>query len=228
MTLDSSIDTTQLRKNVRLLGDILGQVIRTQGDPGLFDAVESIRQQSKQSQEDENHDTLRGLLKNLDDKQILDVAKAFSHFLNLANIAEQHHTVAADTAGSFSAAASLENAFETLVGEYKQERIEAVTDALSIDLVLTAHPTEITRRTLIHKHGEINDCLSQLEMADGDDLSSARSLARLKELITQLWHTEEFRTDRPTPIDEARWGFAVIENSLWDAVPSFLRTVDRV
>ena len=76
MTLDSSIDTTQLRKNVRLLGDILGQVIRTQGDPGLFDAVESIRQQSKQSQEDENHDTLRGLLKNLDDKQILDVARA--------------------------------------------------------------------------------------------------------------------------------------------------------
>ena len=228
MTLDSGIDTTQLRKNVRLLGDILGQVIRTQGDPGLFDAVESIRQQSKQSQEDENHDTLRGLLKNLDDKQILDVAKAFSHFLNLANIAEQHHTVAADTAGSFSAAASLESAFETLVGEYKQDRIENVIDALSIDLVLTAHPTEITRRTLIHKHGEINDCLSQLEMADGDDVSSAASVARLRELITQLWHTEEFRTDRPTPIDEARWGFAVIENSLWDAVPGFLRTVDRV
>lgn len=227
MTTQSSNDTAQLRMNVRLLGDILGQVIRTQGDPGLFDAVETIRQQSKQSREDDDQDALRKLLQDLDDKQILDVAKAFSHFLNLANIAEQHHTVAGNTTQTFSADASLEDAFSSLSDVHDPDRIDAVVAALSIDLVLTAHPTEITRRTLIHKHGEINDCLSRLEIPTAEGLPDPADAARLKELITQIWHTEEFRTDRPTPIDEARWGFAVIENSLWDAVPKFLRTVDQ-
>jgi len=227
MTPESTTDTTQLRKNVRQLGEILGRVLQSQGDQGLFDAVETIRLQSKQSRDEEDHEALRALLKNLDDKQILDVARAFSHFLNLANIAEQHHTVAADTAHIFSAAASLENAFASLGADPADDRIASVIETLSIDLVLTAHPTEITRRTLIHKHGEINDCLTRLEASQASGSVNPIDAARLRELVTQIWHTEEFRTDRPTPIDEARWGFAVIENSLWDAVPKFLRIFDQ-
>jgi phosphoenolpyruvate carboxylase len=96
---------------------------------------------------------------------------------------------------------------------------------LHIDLVLTAHPTEITRRTLIHKHGEIHDCLSDLESGLADD---ARIQSRLADLIAQIWHTEEFLEQRPTPIDEARWSFAVIENSLWNAIPEFMRDLDAI
>ena len=51
---------------------------------------------------------------------------------------------------------------------------------------------------------------------------------RLADLIAQIWHTEEFLEQRPTPIDEARWSFAVIENSLWDAVPEFMRDLDAI
>jgi phosphoenolpyruvate carboxylase len=96
---------------------------------------------------------------------------------------------------------------------------------LHIDLVLTAHPTEITRRTLIHKHGEIHDCLSLIESGAADE---AQIQARLADLIAQIWHTEEFLEQRPTPIDEARWSFAVIENSLWDAIPEFMRGLDAI
>ncbi|MDG1013005.1 MAG: phosphoenolpyruvate carboxylase [Luminiphilus sp.] len=228
MTPSSPSNTTQLRQNVRHLGEILGQVMQSQGDAGLFEAVEAIRLQSKESRNDDNHEALRALLTKLNDKQILDVARAFSHFLNLANIAEQHHTVADYSQTVFSATASLDNAFKQLAADHDHGSLCAVLENLSIDLVLTAHPTEITRRTLIHKHGEINDCLTGFETLREGSGEATKGSARLKELISQIWHTEEFRTDRPTPIDEARWAFAVIENSLWDAVPQFLRVVDEV
>nr|AAL76393.1 phosphoenolpyruvate carboxylase [uncultured marine proteobacterium] len=228
MTPSSTSNTAQLRQNVRHLGEILGQVIQSQGDAGLFEAVEAIRLQSKQSRDDDDQEALRALLTQLNEKQILDVARAFSHFLNLANIAEQHHTLADYSQSLFSATASLESAFQQLLNDHEHNRLNTVLKNLSIDLVLTAHPTEITRRTLIHKHGEINDCLTRLEILNDKAAASSKDHSRLKELISQIWHTEEFRSDRPTPIDEARWAFAVIENSLWDAVPQFLRVVDDI
>ena len=228
MTPSSPSNTAQLRQNVRHLGEILGQVIQSQGDAGLFEAVEAIRLQSKQSRDDDDQEALRALLTQLNEKQILDVARAFSHFLNLANIAEQHHTLADYSQSLFSATASLESAFQQLLKDHEHNRLNTVLKNLSIDLVLTAHPTEITRRTLIHKHGEINDCLTRLEILNDKAAASSKDHSRLKELISQIWHTEEFRSDRPTPIDEARWAFAVIENSLWDAVPQFLRVVDDI
>ena len=93
---------------------------------------------------------------------------------------------------------------------------------LSIELVLTAHPTEITRRTLIHKLVEVNTCLSQLDHNDLADYERNKIMRRLRQLVAQSWHTDEIRKHRPSPIDEAKWGFAV-ENSLWEGVPAFLR-----
>src|SRR5690606_29231538 len=94
---------------------------------------------------------------------------------------------------------------------------------LDIELVLTAHPTEVARRTLIQKYDAISAQLAEL---DHDDLSSVeqeQTRQRLQRLIAEAWHTEEIRRSRPTPVDEAKWGFAVIEHSLWHAVPSFMR-----
>ena len=219
-------DTTALKHNVRFLGEILGNVIQSQGEPGLFDAVEQIRLQSKQSRDQENPEALRRLLKDLDEGRMLDIARAFSQFLNLANIAEQHHTISGSTRAHFSADAALDKTLTQLLTTHDRPSVDSVIALLSIDLVLTAHPTEITRRTLIHKHSEINECLDRIELAAQTGSSPEAARDRLAELITQIWHTEEFRTDRPTPIDEARWGFAVIENSLWNAVPAFLRIFD--
>lgn len=89
--------------------------------------------------------------------------------------------------------------------------------------MLTAHPTEITRRTLIHKLVEVNTCLKQLDHDDLADYERNRIMRRLRQLIAQSWHTDEIRKIRPTPLEEAKWGFAVVENSLWEGVPAFTR-----
>ncbi len=226
--MTTSVDTTQLRRNVRMLGETLGNVIRAAEGEALFDMVEKIRQCSKSSREEETLDALFDLLRDLEDDRILAIARAFGQFLNLANIADQHHTTSTQTHEVFSAAASLNRAAELLLETQAVDAINTALDDLKIDLVLTAHPTEITRRTLIHKHGEINRCLTALDRNNVTVGEASELRQRLAELVAQIWHTEEFRSERPTPVDEARWSFAVIENSLWHAVPEFLRDVDRL
>ena len=223
----SQVDTRQLRQNVRLLGDILGDIIRQSEGESLFEDVEQIRQCSKHTAEDDTWEALHSLLGQLDDQRILAIARAFAQFLNLANIADQHHTTTTDNAASFSAEAALDRTLGQLTQTVSAEALQGAIDQLHIDLVLTAHPTEITRRTLIHKHGEIHACLTQLSRTSLSDSDKDRVRERIAELVTQIWHTEEFRSSRPSPEEEARWAFAVIENSLWRAVPEFLRTIDR-
>src|SRR5690606_17970095 len=109
------------------------------------------------------HEELLAVLRNLDNEQLVPVARAFSQFLNLANIADQHHTVSRQMDPLFSAARNLTGSFSALLQEgITADAIVAAVNQLSIELVLTAHPTEIMRRTLIHKHTEIGRCLSQL------------------------------------------------------------------
>ena len=155
-----------LRSNVSFLGRLLGDTVAAaQGQPFL-DLIEKIRQLSKSARKGTAgaRAELQDLLRNLDNGQLVPVARAFSQFLNLANIADQHHNVSRETDTLLSASRSL----ATSLGELLEEGIAptAVVDAvrdLKIELVLTAHPTEITRRTLIHKHREIGRCLAQLE-----------------------------------------------------------------
>ena len=226
--MTTELDTTQLRKNVRLLGQILGDVIRASEGPALFEQVEEIRKCSKSARGDDTLDALFDMLRSLEDETILAIARAFGQFLNLANIADQYHTTSTQTAERFSAPATMSRAISVLHESQEPADISRGLDELKIDLVLTAHPTEITRRTLIHKHGEVNRCLSALDRNNLSNAERHELSQRLSELVAQIWHTEEFRSERPTPVDEARWGFAVIENSLWDAIPAFLRDVDQL
>lgn len=108
----------------------------------------------------------------------------------------------------------------------KFDTAQAIRD-LNIELVLTAHPTEITRRTMINKLVKINECLSKLELSDLSPKERHKTERRLEQLIAQSWHSDVIRQQRPTPLDEAKWGFAVVENSLWHAVPEFLRELDE-
>ena len=222
------VDTAPLRAHVRLLGDILGKIIRDNAGQVLFDRVEQIRLSSKEAQESDTWEMLDQLLASLEESEFLLIARAFSQFLNLANIADQQHTTSVHTESHFSASATLQKTLRVLQTKAKDREIQEAIEALHIDLVLTAHPTEITRRTLIHKHRALSECLNVLDGAALTDMGRQRTQRRIAELIAQIWHTDEFRTERPTPVDEARWSFAVIENSLWHAVPDFLRQVDYV
>ena len=103
MTTNTQLDTTELRQNVRLLGDTLGEVIRTTVGEGLFQSIESIRQTSKSATEAEQTAALFDQLKQLDADQLLLISRGFAQFLNLANIADQHFTTSKSVSDCFGA-----------------------------------------------------------------------------------------------------------------------------
>ena len=97
---------------------------------------------------------------------------------------------------------------------------------LDVELVLTAHPTEVSRRTLIQKYDAIADGLERLDHEKLTPSERQAELQKLRRHIIAAWRTDEIRRQRPTPVDEAKWGFATIEQTLWQAVPEFLREFD--
>lgn len=214
-----------MRSNVSMLGKLLGDTIKEAQGEHILEKVESIRKLSKASQagNEIQRQKLLMTLQNLSNEELLPVARAFNQFLNLTNVAEQYHSISphGEAASNPVALAAL---FDQLKAKnFTNEEMRKAVDELSIELVLTAHPTEIARRTLIHKLVAVNTCLAQLDHDDLADYEHDRIMRRLRQLVAQAWHTDEIRKDRPTPFDEAKWGFAVVENSLWEGVPAFLR-----
>ncbi|RVU30796.1 phosphoenolpyruvate carboxylase [Neptunomonas marina] len=213
----------ELRDNVRMLGECLGQTIAKHRGQDFLDRIESIRQLSKsgRSDTDSDHSELLAALSSLSEDEVLPVARAFTQFLNLANIAEEHHKARQHTEFcNLDSDESYAQLVKQLLAQgIPSEQIINTLVQMDVDLVLTAHPTEVNRRTLIQKYDAITDCLRALDRDESQ-------YHRLQELISQVWHTNEIRKIRPTPLDEAKWGFTVIENSLWEAVPKFLKHLD--
>ena len=218
-----------LRANVGMLGQLLGKSIKDHQGQAFLDKIETIRQLAKSSRKGNESDRERLLdtLRTLSDDELLPVARAFSQFLNLANVAEQFHTISRHNE-EHQGPDSLDHLFAKLKASQasEQEILQAVRE-LDIELVLTAHPTEVTRRTLIHKHVQLNECLEQLELCDLTERERNFLLHRIEQLINQAWHTNEIREQRPTPVDEAKWGFAMIENNMWPTIPNFMRQLDE-
>ncbi len=221
----------RLREDVHLLGELLGETIGAQRGEGFVDKIEKIRKGAKAARQGsaEGAAQLKSTLDSLKEDELLPVARAFNQFLNLANIAEQYHQVRRlkpEEPPRFESEV-LPQLLERLKNNGSSAEVLARhLSRLEIELVLTAHPTEVSRRTLIQKYDAI---AAQLAAQDHNDLSPAERLKvkqRLQLLIAEAWHTEEIRRTRPTPVDEAKWGFAVIEHSLWKAVPNYLRGAD--
>ncbi|QBM17848.1 phosphoenolpyruvate carboxylase [Marinobacter sp. JH2] len=219
-----------LRENVRLLGELLGQSIQRFPGHDCYDRIEELRAAAKADrlQESGSGQRLVTLLGQLSDDELLPVTRAFNQFLNLANLAEQYHGIRRKQGhASDLTVESLADVFERLkAGGVAPEELHQKVADLHIEFVLTAHPTEVARRTLIMKYDEMSDCLEKLDHSDLLPDERGDTVSRLSQLITEAWHTDEIRFERPTAVDEAKWGFAVIENSLWEALPRFLRNLD--
>jgi phosphoenolpyruvate carboxylase len=215
-----------LRENVRLLGDLLGETIHAHEGEALFAKVEGIRKLGKSITQAESGDSapLVAMLSSLDDQDILPIVRAFNQFLNLANIADQEYFSSAE--------AERDDSLQSLIVEFAEangkEALKEMIRKLRIELVLTAHPTEVTRRTLIRKYDQIVDTLADRQNTSLLAFEKDKLHGRLHRLVEEIWSTDEIRTTRPTAVDEAKWGFAVIENSLWQAVPDFIRHLDRL
>ncbi|RTZ13898.1 phosphoenolpyruvate carboxylase [Vibrio aquaticus] len=219
-----------LRSNVSMLGHLLGNTIKDAHGDVLLEKVETIRKLSKSALagNQQDRDSLIEEIKSLPNEQLTPVAHAFNQFLNLTNMAEQYHTISRHCDAHVCEPDAINSLFSKLAQNdiSKLDTAQAVRD-LNIELVLTAHPTEITRRTMINKLVKINECLSKLELGELSVKERAKTERRLEQLIAQSWHSDTIRQQRPTPLDEAKWGFAVVENSLWEAVPDFLRELDQ-
>ncbi|MED5607001.1 phosphoenolpyruvate carboxylase [Pseudomonas sp. JH-2] len=222
----------RLREDVHLLGELLGQTIRNQYGQAFLDKVELIRQGAKAARRGsaEGARQLAAALDGLGEDELLPVARAFNQFLNLANIAEQYHRIR--RRGPKEPQPFEQRVLGELLGRLRKTGVEPAELArqvaqLDIELVLTAHPTEVARRTLIQKYDAIAAQLAAKDHADLLPEEREQVDGRLRRLVAEAWHTEEIRRTRPTPVDEAKWGFAVIEHSLWQAVPDFLRHVDE-
>lgn len=222
-------DQVLMHENINLLGKLLGKTIEEAQGKEMFDLIEKIRKLSKASHSGdiESHKELVKTLQNLKDEEFLPVARSFNQFLNLTNTAEQYNSISPHADGT-------ENPvdFPTIYNKLKaanksdEEIIKAIED-ISIDLVLTAHPTEINRRSLINNLNQVDACLAKLDHDDLADYQKVQIMRRLKQLVAQYWYTDEIRQRRPTPNEEAKWGYEVVENSLWEAVPIYLRELDE-
>ena len=224
-----------LREDIRQLGGLLGSTIHEQSGEHVYQTVEEIRGLAKEARagDAEAARALEERLGELPDELIVPVVRAFSQFLNLANIAEQHHRVRRSRAWvrdteTGPLRGSLEEFFKRMQPTGNSEDLHAAIANLDIELVLTAHPTEVMRRSLLQKYNHIAELLDQGDRLDPTPEEIEEVHQSLKREITAAWETDEIRRRRPAPQDEARWGLAVIEQTLWDVVPHFLRRLDRI
>lgn len=219
-----------LKQNVDMLGRMLGQIIAIAEGKSIFKKVEQIRLLAKSARQlnDDDKNQLIAFLQSLDDTEVVPVVRAFCQFLNLVNIADQHYSIARQASNPFSAEKILEKLLATFDNaQITEAQLAEKIHQLKVEMVLTAHPTEITRRTLITKYAEIDRMLSILELGKLTSDEYNDTLKRINELIAQVWYSDEFRATKPSPIDEAKWCIAVVESALWKAIPTFYRLLDK-
>ncbi len=209
-----------LRADVRLLGDLLGSVIAEDRGRETVAIIERIRALAKAAREGgRGWQALSAELAQLDEARLVDVTRAFNQFLNLANIAEQQFQARQPGTDLGDELQSL------LAAGVDGAALSTCLNTARIELVLTAHPTEVLRRTFIRKYDAIASTLEQHRHSLNErERIAARS--ELRRLIAEAWYTPEIRATQPTPQDEAKSGFAVIESSLWFGIASGMRKLD--
>ncbi|XP_075483161.1 phosphoenolpyruvate carboxylase-like [Primulina tabacum] len=181
---------------------------------------------------------LGNVLTSLDPGDSIVTSKAFSHMLNLANLAEEvqiayrrrNKLKKGDYTDESSATteSDIEETFKRLVVDL-QKSPQEVFDALknqTVDLVFTAHPTQSIRRSLLQKHGRIRNCLAQLYDKDITPDDKQELDEALQREIQAAFRTDEIRRTPPAPQDEMRAGMSYFHETIWKGVPKFLRRVD--
>src|SRR3954452_13424752 len=220
---------TALRANVRLLGDLLGRVLVEQGGQVLLDDEERIRALARDAREGGPRIALGAAVASLDFERQSAVLRAFALFFQLANIAEQHHRIRRrreyEAEGRVQRESLADASAQLEQGGVDISALEQAGSRLRVELVLTAHPTEATRRTVLEAHRPIAALLGRLD-DDSAPPSERRNVEeRLAEGITLLLQTDEIRSKAPPAVDEIRQGLWFFEQSFWNAVPDLERAL---
>jgi phosphoenolpyruvate carboxylase len=220
---------TALRVDIRRLGEELGRTLVRQCGPDLLTEVEDIRALSRAAEAGDEHAaaTLNDRLADLDPGRAIEVTRAFTTYFHLATIAEQVHRVALLGRPEESERGWLPVTVDRIAdANLDRADVAAAMARLQIRPVVTAHPTEASRRSVLSKLADIGRLLGERHDPRRTDADRARVDRRTAELVDLLWLTDELRLAAPRPTDEAQATLFYVESMLWEVLPDLLDDLD--
>ncbi len=234
-TMSRNPGDKELRARVKLFGNLLGNVLRTQAGGRVLTAVEALRKgyiRLHVADEPRTRGRLARLVSGLDPELVTHVVRAFSIYFSLANIAEEAFQHAQRRRHVRSGGPLWTGSFDDTLRQFhaggmSAAQLQTLLDALAYTPVFTAHPTESKRRT-------INEWLRRIFLTSEelDDTRLGREerqevIQRLENQIQVLWKTDEVRINRPQVSDEIRHGLFYFKECLFQAVPQMYRYLER-
>jgi len=241
--VDQSKDAP-LRADIRRLGDLLGETLRRLGGERLFEIEEDVRALCKRLRSERpekgagkraatTERELKRLLQRLSPDETIGVIRAFSVYFQLVNIAEQHHRVRRKRFYDLRTPdqpqrGSIAETLRSLRRNFSEaDLLQRVIDRLEIVPVMTAHPTEAARRTLLEKHRRIAELLADFDDENLAPRRRAELQTRLAAEVESVWQTDEVRHTQPTVLDEVNHGLYYFDATLFDAAPALLDELER-
>ncbi len=234
LTDDPEAKEAPLRRDVRSLGRLLGDILKEQAGERLFNLVEQLRQLAIQHREDDSSNpdetatairTFERIVRELDVADAYRVTKAFATYFELTNLAEANHRKRRLRAGRVNAhnkpqPGSIYGTLERMQrhGLSVEEALQALQNVQVIP-TFTAHPTEVARRTVLYKRRVIAREIEQIDWLPLTDAEAEDRELAIGAAITALWQTDEVRRRAPTVRDEIRMGLDYFPNSLLASLP---------
>ncbi|OXS59337.1 phosphoenolpyruvate carboxylase [Cohnella sp. CIP 111063] len=225
-----------LRRDVRFLGNILGEVLVHQGGRELLEHVEKIREMSKALRAEYLPELYEGFIQNvggLEPGIRHQVIRAFAIYFQLVNIAEQNHRIRRKRDYERSAGESVQpGSIESVVQRLKEknlpvDEVRQMLDGISLELVMTAHPTEATRRDVLDIHKRIADEVMELDNPTLTYREREKLREKLLNEVLTLWQTDELRDRKPTVLDEVRNGMYYFHETLFEVLPNVYEELER-
>ncbi|HEY1780103.1 MAG TPA: phosphoenolpyruvate carboxylase [Roseiarcus sp.] len=216
-----------LRENIRLLGRILGDTVREQEGVSVFEIVERVRQASIRFHRDNDvgaRRELEAILDGLTAEQTLAIVRAFSYFSHLANIAEDQHHIRRNRAHVAAGSAPRPGAMAHALKRAREAGIDPATlrsffDRALVSPVLTAHPTEVRRKSTLTRELEIAQIIDARERMQGNRQELQESEERLRRAVLTLWRTSMLRQTRLKVLDEVANGLSYYDYTFFKELP---------
>ncbi|REE81059.1 phosphoenolpyruvate carboxylase type 1 [Paenibacillus taihuensis] len=225
-----------LRRDVRFLGNILGDVLVHQGGHALLENVEKIREMSKALRAEflpELYEEFKQVICALNPETRHQVIRAFAIYFQLVNIAEQNHRIRRKrdyerSAGETVQPGSIESAIQVLKEKgISVDNVKEIIGDISLELVMTAHPTEATRRAVLDIHQRIAAEMMELDNPNLTYREREKLREKLLNEVLTLWQTDELRDRKPTVIDEVRNGMYYFDETLFEVLPNVYEELER-
>ncbi len=231
----TAYDDQLLRSRVKLLGRILGDIVKSHSGEKVFKTVENLRTgfiQLRESHDQELHDKLMGEIASLDSATLEQVIRAFATYFSLVNLAEESISYKWRQRQLASGGTLWRGSFEHTIRELhhagvKPTELQKVVDHLQYSPVFTAHPTEARRHTVmesLRRLFKISELLDQPRLGQEQKRFIEK---RLEAEILILWQTDEVRDKKPQVVDEIKTGLYYFHESLFSAIPMTYRFFER-